>query len=149
MRPFGSTIDPEPTMSTICGAYETFFASLSIIGISPMPLTEMLTTLGMTLSMMSAKESGSPARADVVPSETAAIRAGRRLRQYAMVLSGIWSAGSATRPQLNAGGGEAKPARKSGLLLIHLIHGTGRMTSDRISRTFRLAGARGACGSGL
>src|SRR6478672_2436747 len=117
-----------------------------------MPLTEMLTTLGMTLSMMSAKESGSPARADVVPSETAAIRAGRRLRQYAMVLSGIWSAGSATRPQLNAGGGEAKPARKSGLLLIHLvhlIHGTGRLTSDRISRTFRLAGDRGACASGL
>src|SRR5947209_12432115 len=86
MIPLGSTIDPDPTMSTMCGAYETFFASLSIIGISPIPLTEMLTTLGMTLSMMSANESGSPARAATAPlSERAATRAGRRLRQDAIV----------------------------------------------------------------
>jgi hypothetical protein len=50
----------------------------------------MLTTLGMTFATTSANESGSPARAAVaVPSASARKIGGRRLRQDAMVFSGV------------------------------------------------------------
>src|SRR4051794_41908206 len=82
----------------------------------------MLTTLGMTLSITSAKDSGSPACTPGLLSETAAISAGRRLRQNAMVFSEISTAGGGSRRHLYAGGGETKNAGRERLILFPLFH---------------------------